>query len=323
MFATGVFSYAGIHTRVRARYSQLLSDAEWSELINASDYSALIVLLRRSVYGKYLSQLDESASTPDRVIFQIESQMADTYATLLRLAPERTCPTLTKLYSNFEVNNLKAVLRAILAGSQWDQIQYVLFPLGDNSNLPAEAMLRSGSIPAAIDLLRGTPYYTPLSLAMERYHQEQKLFPLEVALDLSYWRELWQSVERLPGPDRVQAERTIGSLLDVTNLMWAIRYRIYYNLSEEEVINYTLPVGYRVKDADIRAIAAGADISQVVAKVYPQMPAIAALLMDPRLGLPEVEVQLHRHVMQQCRKAFIGYPFHIGIPLGYLVLKKM
>jgi vacuolar-type H+-ATPase subunit C/Vma6 len=134
---------------------------------------------------------------------------------------------------------------------------------------------------------------------------------------------MWSAINRLPKADRLQALHTVGSLLDVDNLMWAIRYRVYYNLSEEEVINYTLPVGYQVRDADIRAIAAGADIAQVVSKIYPHMPGIASLLLEPRLGMPEVEIQLQRHVMEQCRKAFIGYPFHIGIPLGYLVLKKM
>jgi len=46
----------------------------------------------------------------------------------------------------------------------------------------------------------------------------------------------------------------------VNNLMWVIRYKIYHQLSEEEVINYTLPFGYRVRDEDVRAIAAGADL---------------------------------------------------------------
>jgi hypothetical protein len=37
--------------------------------------------------------------------------------------------------------------------------------------------------------------------------------------------------------------KIIGSLLDMNNLMWAIRYKVYHKLSEEELINYTLPFG--------------------------------------------------------------------------------
>jgi V/A-type H+/Na+-transporting ATPase subunit C len=159
--------------------------------------------------------------------------------------------------------------------------------------------------------------------ALKRYQTEQGPFPLEEALDLSYWREIWEALHHLAKPDQVQAMRIVGAWLDVTNLMWAIRYRVYYGLSPEELINYTLPWGYEVRDADIRAIAGGADIPQIVQRIYPKLTDVADLLREPRQGLPALEVQLQRHVMAQCRKALIGYPFHIGVPLAYLMLKKM
>ena len=114
-------------------------------------------------------------------------------------------------------------------------------------------MIESGSIAAAVELLRGTGYHEVLISALKRYNTEQSLFPLEVALDLHYWRRLWQETLNLQGLDQSQAMRIIGSLLDMTNLMWAIRYRVYQQLSEEELINYTLPFGYRLRDQDIRS----------------------------------------------------------------------
>ncbi len=323
MLPTGVFSYAAINTRVRALYATLLTMQEWNDLITAPNYSALISLLRRTVYGPYLARVEEGNLTPRRAVYQIQNQMADDYEKIIRAAPDRTCPLITQLYRGFEVDNLKAELRGIRSGASWDQVRYLLFPLGEHTVLPAEAMIQSGSVPAAIELLRGTPYYDVLSYAIRRYNVEQSLFPIEVALDLNYWRQIWNDIQKLSGEDRKQALLILGSLLDVNNLMWAIRYRVYYNLSEEEIINYTLPFGYRVQDADIRAIASGADIPQVASRIYPNLPDISALLVDPKKGLPELEVKLMGYVLEQCRKAFIGYPFHIGTPLAYLILKKM
>jgi vacuolar-type H+-ATPase subunit C/Vma6 len=102
--------------------------------------------------------------------------------------------------------------------------------------------------------------------------------------------------------------------------MWAIRYRVYQQLSEEELINYTLPFGYRLRDQDVRTIAAGGDIGAVVSKLYPGMEDATALLEEPRRGLPLLEIELQRHVIRQCEAAFVGDPFHVGIPLAYLVL---
>jgi vacuolar-type H+-ATPase subunit C/Vma6 len=47
---------------------------------------------------------------------------------------------------------------------------------------------------------------------------------------------------------------------------------------------------------------------------------VDALLDESGKGLPELELQLKRSVMRQCRAAFTGDPFTIAIPLAYLVL---
>jgi vacuolar-type H+-ATPase subunit C/Vma6 len=218
------------------------------------------------------------------------------------------------------------VLRALVTVSAWntetglwDRVREVLFPLGQGSVLPAQAMVESGSIASAVDLLNGTPYEDILSFAMKRYSAEQNLFPIEVALDLGYWRRLWAEAAKLTGQDRQYGVRIIGSLLDMNNLMWAVRYKVYQKLSEEEIINYTLPFGYRVKDSDIRAIAAGGDIASIVSRLYPGIPDVNALLEEPKTGLPKLEVLLKRELLKQCEAAFVGSPFHIGIPLAFLV----
>ena len=123
--------------------------------------------------------------------------------------------------------------------------------------LPAQAMVESGSVATAVDLLQGTPYEEALSFAMKRYSAEQNLFPHGGGTGFELLASLMgrgQKTHRC----RIESMvcKIIGSLLDMNNLMWAIRYRVYHKLSEEEIINYTLPFGYRVQDSDIRAIAA-------------------------------------------------------------------
>lgn len=323
MFTSGVAGYAAIHARVRILYSRLLTPQEIIILSEATDFGTLLEFLEDSPYGPYLKSVEEKELTPRRAVFQIKGRLANAYLTVLQLAHAHAQPLLSQYYRHYEVDNLKAVLRGIVSGASWSQVLFVLFPLGSDSVLPAQEMVETESVAAAVELLRGTPYYDTLSHAMERYTAEKSLFPLEVALDLNYWRELWNEVNQLANQDRTQSRRIVGSLLDMNNLIWAIRYRTYHHLSEEEIINYTLPFGYRIRDEDIRAIAAGADIPQVVARLYPDLPDPDVLLQEPRKGLPELEIQLQRYVAGQCKAAFVGYPFHIGVPLAFLVLHEM
>jgi V/A-type H+-transporting ATPase subunit C len=323
MLTSGAAAYAAIHARVRILYSRLLTPQEITILSEATDFGTLIEFLEDSPYGPYLESVEEKELTPRRAVFQIKGRLADAYRTVIDFAPAHTKPLLSQYYRHYEVDNLKAVLRGIVSGASWSQVLFVLFPLGPDSVLPAQEMVETENVAAAIDLLDGMPYYDTLSHAMERYAAEKSLFPLEVALDLNYWRELWSEVNQLANQDRAHSRRIVGSLLDMNNLIWAIRYRMYHHLSEEEIINYTLPFGYRVRDEDIRAIAAGADILQVVSQLYPDLPNLDELLQEPRKGLPELEIQLQRYVADQCRAAFVGYPFRISLPLAFLVLTEM
>ena len=304
-------------------YSSLLSPLDLARLSDAPDVLNLVGQLKHTAYSPYLDNLKDKEFIPRRIVLQIKGKLADAYHTVIRLSPEHTRPFLTQFYRYFEVENLKAVLRAIVAGSSWDHVREVLFPIGSLTTFPLQAMVETGNIVAAVDLLNNTPYADTLSFAMKRYTAEQNLFPLEVALDLNYWRQLWREAQQLPVPDRDQALRIVGALLDMNNLMWAIRYRVYYQLSEEELINYTLPFGYRLHDEDVRAIAAGVDIPSVVERVYPGISDVAALLNEPRSGLPKLESQLKQLVMKQCTATFIGNPFHIGVSLAFLILSDL
>ena len=331
MASGGVTGYAAISARVRAMYADLLTPQDWARLSDSPDFPTLFSTLKTTAYGPYLEGLKDKEITSKRTINQIKRKLADAYYSVIQMAPQNARPLLKQLYRYYELGNLKALLRALVTvptwktdeTALWDRVRDVLFPLGEASVLPAQAMVESGSVAAAVDLLRGTPYEESLSFAMRRYSAEQNLFPLEVALDLAYWRRLWAEAKKLTGQDREQATKIIGSLLDMNNLMWAIRYKVYHGLSEEEIINYTLPFGYRVQDSDIRAIAAGADIAAMINRAFPGIPDINPLLENPKSGLPKLEVLLKRQLIKQCLAAFVGNPFHIGIPLAFLVLSDI
>ena len=329
--AGGVSGYAAISARVRAMYADLLSAQDIIRLSDTPDFSSLFTSLKGTSYAPYLESLKDKEINPRKVVVQIKSRLAKAYYSVVQMSPIETRPLVKQMYRYFEIGNLKAVLRSIIAvptsrnaeSPPWERVRDVLFPLGADTVIPAQAMVESGNIASAVGLLNGTPYEEPLAFAMKRYTTEQNLFPIEVALDLSYWRRLWAEASKLTGADRQHGVKIVGSLLDMNNLMWAIRYRVYQKLSEEEVINYTLPFGYRVRDSDIRAIAAGGDAAATISRLYPGIPDVSALLEDARTGLPKLEVLLKRALLKQCLSAFVGSPFHIGIPLAFLVASDL
>jgi vacuolar-type H+-ATPase subunit C/Vma6 len=324
MSPRGVSAYSLVNATVRALYSTMLTPQTWDALIRAQDFYGVLNVLSKTVYAPYL-QIKREDMTPRRAVYQLEWHLADLYEKLTRLTAEPGRQLLLQLWQLYEVDNLKATLRGIETGASWDQVRHLLWPMAKHTALTAadvESMVQSRDMARAIERIRHIPYYDTLVHALERYHAEKNLFPLEVALDLDYRRTLWQSVDQLKGLDHEQAMGIVGTVLDVDNLLWAIRYRVYHHLSEQEIINYTLPFGYRVRDEDIRAIAAGADIAQVVKRIYPGADGLGQLAEQPSTGLAALELSLGRHIVNTCRAALRGYPFHIGVPVAYLLLNE-
>jgi vacuolar-type H+-ATPase subunit C/Vma6 len=326
MAPQGIDAYALVHATVRALRPDLLSPEVWAALIQAENYDTVLDTLDKTVYGPYLDIPGGRARlTPRRLIYQLRWHLSDMYVKLIGLMPDPGHQLLVELWHHYEVDNIKAVLRGVDTGATWEQVLFLLEPMGKYTALAVtdlEKMARSSDMAQAIEHTRHTSYYSTLSHALERYRTEQNLFPLEVALDLDYRRRLWESIRKMKGRDHDQALRTIGNELDVDNLLWAIRYRVYHHLSSEEIINYTLSMGYQVKDEDIRAIAAGDDIAQVVKKIYPMLNGLDNFFAQPEAHVEDLEHALRRYIVDSCQSAFIGYPFHIGIPLAFLWLNE-
>jgi vacuolar-type H+-ATPase subunit C/Vma6 len=323
MSPSSIADYAALHSRTRAMYSKLLAPAEWQTLYSAPDYAGLIDLLRDSPYGPYLQAFDAKALTSRRVVYEIKKHLTDAYLSLLSISPTQLRGVLAEMLRLYEVDNLKAAIRGIIIGESWDRVRHTLFPLGDFGKVPCEAMMASNDLTAAIEMLKGSVYYSPLVNGLIRYNQEKNLFAFEVALDLDYWNRLWKDSQKLSDRDRVHSRQLIGTLMDMNNLLWALRYRIYYQLSEEEIINYTLPFGYHVRDEQIRLIASGGDISSILINLYPDFPISNEMGNDPQKNMPFLENWLLKQSIKICKQNFTGFPFHAGIPIAYLHLLAM
>lgn len=322
---SGVQAYAMVQATVRALYADLFSTDDWDALIQTPNYDGVLAFLNRTLYASYL-QIDRPLLTPRRITYQIRQHLADVYAKLIRIMPEPGKLLMRQLWHHYEVDNIKVALRGVEAGSSWEQVLHLLYPMESYIEVDLDDLARmvdAPDVPHAIEALRGTYYYDILDHALARYVEEQTLFPLEVALDLGYRRDLWVCINQLRRRDHQMALATVGTALDNDNLLWALRYRVYHSLSEVEIVNYTLSVGYEVADADIRAIARGEDIGSVIFRIHPRLrEMLQGVDFDSGPGLGKLEAALNHMLLSRCRKMFLGSPFHIGLPLAYVWLNE-
>jgi V/A-type H+/Na+-transporting ATPase subunit C len=215
----------------------------------------------------------------------------------------------------FEIENLKAVLRAIHYQVDAKRARAALIPIED-SRTRWEQLFEAASIGAVIERLHGSPYARPLENAMERYQQERRLFPLEIALDLFYFQRLVRLMESLNRKEAAGARRFLGRSIAIQNLLWAYRYRIYGRMTPEQIINYTLHRAFEAGLDTVRRIALGAPLAVEAGRFGFEVPS----------GLPEVEalaeieIQAGRELWRHAIAALSRPLFDLGGVLAYLWL---
>jgi len=331
MGATSVVAYATVQALCRALYADLLTPDLQAALMRAPDLETLLSQLRLTAYAPHL-EIARQLLTPRRIVYQLRQRLGVIYGKLIRFTPEPGRDLILELWRLYEIDNLKAVLRGIASGATWSEVRFLLAPMPHHTALPLDTLLRlleTRDMSRAIGRLRGLPYYPLLSQALPQYEARRTLFPLEISLDLGYRRALWRCIARLPNSDRAPAEQLLGALLDADNLLWALRFRLYYHLSEEEIINYTLTEHAQITPDEIRAIARSDDLAGILPHVLRHIPAVQQLtlsqhgtLLPPGTWLPALEQILYAHVREQCRQTFREATFHIGLPLAYLILAE-
>jgi vacuolar-type H+-ATPase subunit C/Vma6 len=157
---------------------------------------------------------------------------------------------------------------------------------------------------------------------LDQYRRQQSVFPLEVALDLGYHAELLERIADLRGTDRADradAADFLGAWVDAKNLLWAYRYRLYAQLSPEEILNYTLQRKLRVNADVVRAIALGAPLLDVVRNVWGGRLADLGALADvpEREALPRLELAFQRHFFALAQRVRAQFPLRLAVILAY------
>jgi vacuolar-type H+-ATPase subunit C/Vma6 len=215
------FSYADAQAFIRARLSNRLDQAAWSRLLDCKTPHDLAQALGQTPaaiavgpnVGPNGQNGDGKIGEGEIRLQMLRADDAATAQSLVRYLP-RNARNLVSWYNRrFEIENLKTVLRSVHYDLDPRRAARVLIPLRSQMETGHgrwDVLLTAGSIPAVMERLRGSPYAAPLEQASERYRQEQRLFHLEVSLDLFYYRRLVQLIEVLKGSEATQAMLFLG-----------------------------------------------------------------------------------------------------------------
>jgi V/A-type H+-transporting ATPase subunit C len=249
----------------------------------------------------------------------LRAEVANAGSTLVRFLPRGAGDLVAWYNRRFDIENLKTVLRSVHYGLDRSRALASLIPLRTPPGAGRwrwEELVEAGSIPAVIDRIHDSPFARPLEHAMERYQKEQRLFYLEIAVDLFYFQKLVRLIESLRGGAADDARRFLGRWIAVQNLLWAYRYRIYGRMSLEEILNYTLHRAFAASLDTVRRVALGSPLAVEAGQLgFTISPGLSEVE-----GLTEVETLAERERFRYATAATGRPMFQLRGVLAYLWL---
>ena len=138
-------------------------------------------------------------------------------------------------------------LKAYLERENVEKIVKILRSLRMNKEPRVENLVIAGksisfkeeSFESFIENLKDTSYYEYLK-NYKSSRDEDALFSIEMNLDKFYYRNLVDSIKSLPKSDIDEFKKIFGVRIDLLNIIWSYRAKKYYNISPEEIFNFTI-----------------------------------------------------------------------------------
>ncbi len=304
--------YAAANARVRALLAAMLGRSGLETLYSYPSRDAMLETLQRTAYGAAMpSEARSDAAVVGRLV------QVGTIVLAMLNGPEHE--VVRQYLLHYEIQNLTVIIRGLHGRWPWEHIKSHLVELQQLATVDQSALARARDLTELVERLNGTPYHQSLANAWRRL-DEAGPFALEVALELDYYGRLWGATRALEASDRVWAQRLLGIVFDILNLDW-IAYYHACGTRPEEISNYTLPWGRWITPPTGAALIDAIDEQWEAALAGTPYAAFFAGNAPHRSDL--VFAGLWRVLAREIQHGLRIYPFHIGVPLGFLLAQEI
>ncbi len=319
------FDYGYMNARIRGMKSRLLGRHALDDLMRKPDVGSLISELEKTPYKEDI----EASSLKYNGIYCIEYALrlnfTRTFNKILAFIGDPCAERYIKIFlRQWDVQNIKAILRGKNIHAATEEIFECLLPVGDLDEVTLAEMIKQPDVKAVIDLMATwrIGYVKPLAAHLGEYLQERDLIVLENALDAYYYG---QALDMLKGDsyDERLIKKLLATQIDVINLKTALRM-IRDKIETEEAKKFLLKGGRRLSIVTLTSLMNTKSIEGAIKLLEPTPYSFLADVPEEYVKkemISVLEKRLDRYLIQAGSSAYAGDPLSIAIAIGYFWLK--
>ena len=257
-----------------------------------------------------------------------------TFEVIKDYSPTKIRFLLSAILKKFEINNIKALLRAKWAGISVNEAMKFITPFGNMDEIRCKSIFENAE--SAIDVIEHISdlEYGPMLKEELRNHKEAEILQvIETILNNYVYKEIYKAVGKLKGRDKKIAETVLGIEIDSKNIMIILR-SISLKIPKDQIKRYLLPTSQILNEKELEKAIDANDIQSSIesllitaklrnARDYQYM--LTELLQEynafPSLSI--LEVALDRSLLKTSLRMLKRYTpyFNIGLVLAFLNAK--
>jgi len=229
----------------------------------------------------------------------------------------------------FQVENVKVLLRVLVARTHAGDLQRFIVPLPRELAIKIQGLTESESFEDFCRLAPKGLIRKSLEKALEVYQDYPQPFFFEAVLDQVYFQELMDRVEQLPREDRETVKPVASQEIDIFHLMLAVRGKFHYGLSPETLAPLHVP-GTRISRPVFAEMLADPDVytsvSRTVGRAIDMAPA-ETQQGDGTASVCEYGAAVERlawaRYLRLANLAFRRSHLRLGAVAGYMGLRRV
>lgn len=320
---------ASVAAKARTLKGRMLpDDFFWHLLFNCHSMSEIARQLSYSEsYGQYLKHI--SSSDVHRQELEAILSMVPLYeAYRFRNYLSGRRWDLVKAWKlRYDVDILKSLLRSVLGNmSPREAIKEKIRAIPDLS-FPAGELLETRSFDDVLAVLKDTPYFDVLSDPIDNMiRRGSTSFPVEMALDSFVIKSFLDVLNRVGRSEKKQLVRLFGNRVDMMNIYWLYRSRVFFDLKPEEVLTRLVPFHYRLSRKTLNRLVFSSFPDEFM-KILEPTPYASIFQYPSEAEKGEAELIIERNLKRfqwnECMRTFrMGVP-GIHTVMAYLYLREL
>lgn len=238
--------FAALNTKIQSMRGELLNLTDYERLLEMNSTKEIAHYLNENtIYHEVLKDRNLKEIHRGDLEIILRNQGLKRLQKLTDFMEKEYRDFLKAILFRYEVENVHILLRGISQGRPVSDIRSKLFRLNSYLNIDFETLLHLGSIEEVVERFQGSILEDAFRNVTAEDVQTRE-FHIEMNTDYVYFENLMKKAEKLSSQDRQIALEVIGWFVDLINSQWIYRAKLNYNISDEEILNYTLRGGRKL-----------------------------------------------------------------------------